>query len=134
MGVIIHVIIVIICPPGLRILSLVIALVLIIIICYLLTPWAVEYWKESDPPHFVLDEVAGYLLVPILFWKGSLWQAAITGFCFFRLFDVIKIPPASQIDKKMNNAWGIILDDLVSGAYAAIILHLLFWIGTRESL
>ena len=77
----------------------------------------------------MLDEVAGYLVVPILFRGGELWQVALVGFLLFRIFDIIKIPPARQIDQNMHGSWGIILDDLISGAYAAAALYGLVWLG-----
>jgi phosphatidylglycerophosphatase A len=40
---------------------------------------------------------------------------------------MIKIPPAWQVDKKMHNATGIILDDIISGFYASIVLYGLFY-------
>ena len=94
-----------------------------------ITPWAVAYWKDEDPGNFVLDEVAGYLVVPILFRGGDLYQVALWGFLLFRVFDIVKIPPARQIDQNLHGPWGIVLDDLVSGAYAALALYALSWLG-----
>jgi phosphatidylglycerophosphatase A len=88
-----------------------------------LTPWAVAYWKDEDPKHFVLDEVAGYLVVPLLMPQGTLWEVAFWGFLLFRVFDVVKIPPARQIDRDLHGSWGILLDDIVSGVYAALALY-----------
>lgn len=90
-----------------------------------LTPWAQLYWSELDPSHFVLDEVAGYLAVPLLIKSAELWQIVVWGFLLFRTFDIVKIPPARQIDQKMHGAAGILLDDLVSAVYAAVVLLLL---------
>jgi phosphatidylglycerophosphatase A len=110
-------------PVAARPWAVAVFLVLIAIANHLLTPWAVAYWKDEDPRHFVLDEVAGYLVVPLLLPQGTLWQVAFWGFLLFRLFDVIKIPPARQIDRSMHGPWGILLDDIVSGAYAALALY-----------
>lgn len=88
-----------------------------------LTPWAVGYWKNEDPSNFVLDEVAGYLVVPLLYPHDPLWHTAVVGFLLFRVLDIIKIPPARQIDRHLHGPWGIVLDDLISGAYAAALLH-----------
>ncbi len=96
---------------------------------HFLTPWAVAYWKDEDPGHFVLDEIAGYLMVPLLLPQGTLWQVGFWGFLLFRVFDIIKIPPARQIDRNMHGSWGILLDDLVSGAYAALVLYAYRWLG-----
>lgn len=86
---------------------------------------AAGYWRDSDSGHFVLDEVAGYLLVAILAapWVPTLWICA-EGFLLFRVLDIVKPPPARQIDRNMHNAWGVLLDDLVAAAYAAGVLVL----------
>ncbi|HNT27136.1 MAG TPA: phosphatidylglycerophosphatase A [bacterium] len=100
---------------------------------HVLTPWAVEKWrgkarKEGDPGQFILDEIAGYLVVPIVFQVDP-FVAAIYGFLLFRVLDIIKIQPARWIDRNLHGSWGILLDDLVSGAYAGLLLHIamLFW-------
>ena len=110
-------------PPSYELAALIVGLLLVCAANNLLTPWAVRYWKDKDPRHFVLDEVAGYLVVPIVFRHHVLWQVALWGFLLFRIFDIIKIPPARQIDRDMHGAWGILLDDIVSGVYAALVLY-----------
>ena len=96
---------------------------------HLLTPWAQKYWKNKDPKQFVLDEIAGYLLVPILFRHGQLWQVAFWGYLGFRTLDVIKVPPAWQIDKYGTGAWAILMDDIVSGMYTVFGLYIMKWVG-----
>lgn len=128
-GVAYHVAIVIYTPASWHLPALVLGLIVVVAANHVLTPWAVDYWKDEDPGHFVLDEVAGYLVVPILFRGGDLWQVALWGFLLFRIFDIIKIPPARQIDQNMHGPWGIVLDDLISGAYAALVLYALVWLG-----
>jgi len=104
--------------------TLVIAFILLTVLHVYLTPWAIEYWQDEDPKHFVLDEVLGYLVVPILL-AGQLpaTYLATGGFVLFRVFDIVKVPPAAQIDRHMHGAAGILLDDVVSGVYAAATLY-----------
>ena len=128
-GVAYHVALALYAPASWLVPGLVLGLAAVILANHLLTPWAVKYWKDEDPGNFVLDEVAGYLVVPILFTGGELWQVALWGFLLFRVFDIIKIPPARQIDQNMHGSWGIVLDDLISGAYAALALYALVWLG-----
>ncbi len=92
---------------------------------FMLTPVAVRYWNDSDPKNFVLDEVAGYLLMAMLTatWVSPLW-IMIEGFLLFRVLDIIKPPPARQIDEQMHTAMGVLLDDLVAAFYAALLLLL----------
>jgi len=115
-------------------------LIIISIIHYKLTAWAVKFYNNNDPSQFVLDEIAGYLLTeilfvvflklfkPLFFFSGdfSFNKMVLWGFILFRVLDMIKIPPAWQVDKKMHNATGILLDDIISGTYAAIVLFILF--------
>ncbi len=98
------------------------ALALVVAAHFWLAGWAREHWGEPDSRHFVLDEVAGYLVVPILFLGARPWQVALWGFILFRVLDVVKVPPAWQIDRRMHNALGVVLDDVVSAAYAALAL------------
>lgn len=131
LGVLVHVAVFLWLPPQWRLPALVAAFVAVCVLHCVLTPWAQSYWQEQDPKHFVLDEVAGYLLVPILFHQGQLWQIALLGYLCFRILDIIKVPPARQIDRKLHGAAGILLDDLVSAGYAVLILYLLWWLGGR---
>lgn len=128
-GVAIHLLVGLYLPQGARWYALILIFLIVCAVHFLTAPWAIEHWRSKDPQHFVLDEVAGYLLVPILFPYGSLWQVALWGFLLFRAFDIIKVPPARQIDRNMSGAWGILLDDLVSSGYAVAVMFILRWVG-----
>jgi phosphatidylglycerophosphatase A len=77
-----------------------------------------RYFGAPDSGHIVIDEVAGYLLT-MLFLPRSLF-AALVGFVFFRLFDVLKPPPARFFDRdpRWKNGAGVVLDDLVAALWA----------------
>jgi len=127
-GVVIHVLIVLVCPAHIQLPCLVFAFIFVCAANNILTPWAESYWGTSDPGHFVLDEVAGYLFVPILFREGELWKVVLWGFILFRIFDIFKlIPPARLIDQELHGPWGILLDDLVSAGYAALFMYFIYW-------
>ena len=34
----------------------------------------------------------------------------------------MKLPPASWVDRHIHNGWGIMLDDLLAGVWAAVVL------------
>jgi phosphatidylglycerophosphatase A len=76
-----------------------------------------------DDGRIVIDELVGYL-VTVAFLPFS-WEAAILGFFLFRLFDIVKPPPASWFDRRLKNGYGVVLDDVAAGVYAAIALRLL---------
>jgi phosphatidylglycerophosphatase A len=75
----------------------------------------------KDHPSIVIDEIAGYVftmaLIPVT------WQTIVIGFFLFRIFDIIKPPPANWIDRKMSGGLGITADDLVAGIYANLVLQ-----------
>jgi phosphatidylglycerophosphatase A len=129
LGVLLHIFLGLYTSPLVQSLTAFAALILVSLANHLLTPWAREYWQNEDPRHFVLDEISGYLMVPVFFHQGELWQTVLWGFILFRLFDIIKFPPARQIDRNMKNSWGILLDDIVSGGYAVVVMYLFLWVG-----
>ena len=79
---------------------------------------------RKDPSCIVIDEVAGQwiALLPVLPLDPVLYAI---GFVLFRIFDVVKPWPANWCDQRMPGAWGVMLDDIVAGVYAAIALHLI---------
>ncbi len=130
LGVLFHGLIVLALPGRMHLPALVFTFMAVCAANHILTSWAEEYWKVKDPSHFVLDEVAGYLFVPILFREGELWKVILWGFFLFRIFDLFKlIPPARLIDRELHGPWGVLLDDLVSAGYAALVMYFLYWFG-----
>ena len=57
------------------------------------------------------------------------WKWIIIGFLLFRLFDIWKPWPINIADKKLEGGLGIMLDDIIAGIYALIVLQLIayFW-------
>lgn len=111
-----------------------------IIILTLLGGWAIckiekhcGLTKSHDAKVFVVDEVAGQLIpmitipmaikiVPSFGVTDSI-MLTIIAFLSFRLFDGAKIWPASTIDMKMLNGWGVMLDDIAAGVQAFIVCY-----------
>jgi len=94
----------------------------------LLVPWAERHWGRKDPGSFVADEVAGYLLVVLLWRTSDLALTLVWSFALARLFDIIKIPPARQAER-LAGGWGVLLDDLVAAVQAAGALHVGSWLA-----
>ncbi len=78
-----------------------------------------------DAGVFVVDEAVGMgiALLPVFLVPLSL-VAVAAAFLFFRFFDVVKVWPASTIDRRWHSGWGVMLDDVVAGIYAAFCLFL----------
>jgi phosphatidylglycerophosphatase A len=83
--------------------------------------------KEPDPSIVVIDEVVGQWISFFLLPLNLTTVAA--AFVLFRAFDVLKPPPARQVEN-VGHGWGIMLDDVVAGIYANIgtrLFLLLLW-------
>lgn len=94
---------------------------------YILTPWAQRYWNDPDPRNFVLDEIVGYLCVPVFAVDFAYWWQLLAGFVVFRVLDAIKLPGARYIDRNIHNAHGVLFDDVVSAAYTALAVSVASW-------
>ena len=93
---------------------------------------SVEVLKHTkhDPSFIVIDEVAGQsisfiILAPLMKDNAQIFLVLLVGFILFRIFDIIKPFPVGWADKKINNALGVMLDDVFAGCYAAVILWLI---------
>lgn len=81
-------------------------------------------FKREDPGQIVIDEIVGILFTMIgLPITGS---SLVYGFLLFRIFDIVKLPPAKYFDTRLKNGWGIMMDDIISGIYANILMHLIW--------
>ena len=74
-----------------------------------------------DPAAVVIDEVAGQWLALVAAPLDPLAYAV--GFLLFRVFDIVKPWPAGWIDRNMAGGAGIMLDDIIAGAYAGVALY-----------
>lgn len=76
---------------------------------------------RKDPGKVVIDEVAGQLiaLLPIMPRLDPGWISIVTAFLLFRLFDIVKPYPARRLEG-LESGLGIMADDLIAGAYAAV--------------
>jgi phosphatidylglycerophosphatase A len=76
----------------------------------------------ADHGAIVWDEVVAFLLV--LFFVGTDPVRQAFAFLLFRLFDIVKLPPASMIDREWHNGFGVMADDIVAAFYAVIVFAL----------
>jgi phosphatidylglycerophosphatase A len=93
---------------------------------FLIGIWVCREWlnavgdQDNDPSMIVIDEAAG-LSLTLAFAEMSLISVFL-GFALFRLFDIAKPWPISWLDKRFSGAFGIMIDDMVAGLLAGIIL------------
>jgi len=79
----------------------------------------------TDPGPVVIDEVMGMCVTLIA--APLTWATALAGFLLFRVFDIVKPPPARQLERA-HGGWGIMLDDLAAGVYAWVALRIVLWL------
>ncbi|MFW2586822.1 phosphatidylglycerophosphatase A [Sagittula sp. SSi028] len=85
---------------------------------------------DHDPSWVVIDEVVGQwiALFPISYGAAMmgvdivrLWPGWIAAFVMFRLFDIWKPWLVSWADRR-GDALGVMLDDVIAGLFAAIVV------------
>lgn len=81
-------------------------------------------YNLHDPQFIVIDEVIGMFVTWLFIPQHNLINLILC-FILFRIFDIVKIWPASYFDKKVDHGAGTILDDVISGLYAGLTLVLL---------
>ena len=91
-----------------------------------IAPWCEEKYGK-DPGIYVIDEVIGYLIpigLLVIFEIDITTKIWILSFIAFRIFDVLKIWPAKDLEE-MEGGHGIILDDIAAGFQTLICILLL---------
>lgn len=81
--------------------------------------------KTLDQDQIVIDEVVGMLVaclpltwLPITNW----WLVFVLALFYFRIFDIVKVWPA-RIFNRMQEPFGVMMDDVIAGIYSAIFLY-----------
>jgi phosphatidylglycerophosphatase A len=82
---------------------------------------------EKDPGSIVIDEIAGFCVTMTLVPLS--WTSLILGFIAFRCFDILKPAPVKYFEKKFSGGAGIVLDDIMAGVLAALVLKFLYIAG-----
>jgi len=84
---------------------------------------------SKDPGKVVIDEVAGQLiaLLPLALTRGQPIML-LAAFLLFRFFDIVKPYPARRLEG-LHGGLGIMLDDIVAGIYAAVVVGVALAIG-----
>ena len=86
--------------------------------------WAVRTAEvRGDPGWVVIDEVAGQWIT-LFGLAAPTAPGLLAAFALFRVLDVTKLGPVGWADRQ-HGAAGIMLDDVIAGAIAALILFAL---------
>jgi len=100
-----------------------------LVVILLLTLFAVyvsgeaeKIFNKKDASCIVIDEVVGQLFALFLAPPKVLYIAL--GFLLFRLFDIVKPPPAGFFQDHLPGGWGVVMDDVAAGIWTNIVLLL----------
>lgn len=83
---------------------------------------------EKDPGQVVIDELAGVWLVFLPFPEPSFWLIFFA-FILFRIFDIFKPWPISASENWLPDGFGVMIDDIVAGAWALICVEFIHLLG-----
>lgn len=99
------------------------ALVMLVVAVIVVGTWAAQDAERSlggkDPGAIVIDEVAGMAVSVIALPLTP--AVLLAGFLLFRVFDVVKPYPANAL-QRLRGGVGVMIDDLVAGLYALVLL------------
>ena len=104
-------------PLPLYLLAILIAAIIGITICQRTS----DDMKVHDHGSIVWDEFVGFWITMAVAPHAT-WKWVLTGFILFRFFDMLKPWPISWLDKKVKGGFGIMIDDVLAGFIAMIIL------------
>ena len=103
---------------------------LAIVVAFAIGVWAstfvIRTLRIEDPGVVVWDEFVGQwiALLPALV---APWWAVVLGFALFRVFDVWKPWPIAWFDRRVKGGLGVMLDDVIAGIFAGIVLYLILF-------
>jgi len=103
--------------------------------CAVIAAFAIGIWAAGrytqaaglkDSQNVVIDEVAGQWLALLFVPLDPM--AYFAAFISFRVCDVFKPWPANWADRTIPGGFGIMLDDMVAGAYALILMQIALYV------
>lgn len=106
------------------------AYICVLLLSFVLGVWLCDRASKALGVHdhggIVWDEFVGFWLTMLAAPPG--WQWLLLGFVLFRIFDIWKPQPIKWADQHVHGGLGIMLDDVLAGLYALLVLQLLAWL------
>ncbi|CAB1084526.1 Phosphatidylglycerophosphatase A (EC [Olavius algarvensis Delta 1 endosymbiont] len=112
---------------GMKLPLAVVCVVLLIALAIWLAHAAEKVLKQKDPGCIVIDEIAG-MVVTMIGLPFNLTTASI-GYIIFRILDIAKPFPIKTLDKRVSGGAGIVIDDVVAGMFANLLLRLILTVS-----
>ncbi len=95
---------------------------------FFLSVWISEnaeiFFDKKDDQKIVIDEIMGFLVT--MLWIPKTAILILVGFFLFRFFDILKPFPIRRLEKKLKGGYGVVLDDVMAGVYANIVLQIFY--------
>ncbi len=92
---------------------------------------ALEREYGEDPKQATADEVAGMVIGLLAIPMTAL--NVLVAFVLFRIFDVVKPPPARSFES-FPGGWGIMADDVMAGIYTRLAMAVFLWLAPQVGL
>src|SRR4030042_1910950 len=93
---------------------------------FFLSVWISEnaeiFFGKKDDQRIVVDEIVGFLIT--MLWVPKTLPFIIMGFFLFRFFVILKTFHIRRMERKLKGGFGVVLDDVMAGVYANIILQI----------
>jgi len=104
--------------------------VVVLTLAFALGVWACNVAGKrlgvDDHRALVWDEFVGQWIALCAAPLGWPWMVA--GFLLFRLFDIWKPWPIRIADRRVHGGFGVMLDDVLAGIYALIVMQIAAWL------
>jgi phosphatidylglycerophosphatase A len=111
--------------PGFEKLEIIIPAIVLLFVYGLFVSSKFEKVYGKDPAQCTVDEIVGTWIALLALPKTLL--IILTSFLIWRSLDIIKPFPA-RTSEKLPGGLGIMIDDVISGLYSLIIVHLIVYI------
>jgi phosphatidylglycerophosphatase A len=95
---------------------------LLVLVLFPIAVWSAQVAEKRlghDAHPIVIDEVVGQLIALWAVPRNARWM--IAAFLLFRLFDIWK-PLGAHQAQRLPGGWGIVVDDVLAGLYARLVL------------
>ncbi|MCF8001580.1 MAG: phosphatidylglycerophosphatase A [Halanaerobiales bacterium] len=102
-----------------------IGLIFFIVIGLIFSTLMEKHTGKKDDQRIVIDEFVGMLIT--FYFVEPRFSYLVIGFILFRLYDIYKPYPIKKI-QKLSSGWGIMLDDILAGVYARIVLQIIIFL------
>ncbi|MBF97024.1 MAG: Phosphatidylglycerophosphatase A [Alphaproteobacteria bacterium MarineAlpha9_Bin4] len=99
--------------------------IIFVLIIFALAILAINIYQsikgKKDSSEIIIDEIIGQQ-IPIILFEMNLLNIFLS-FILFRFFDILKFFPASYIDRKYHNSFGVIGDDIIAGFQSSLVMY-----------